>query len=71
MDWQPIVTAPKDGTEFQAWIDKYGWEPRCRINPESEAFEIWDRVDYDQDGWDFYPHMIPTHWMPHPHEPAA
>lgn len=68
--WQPIETAPKDGSEFQAFIINYGWEPRARFNPETVAFEIWGRVDYDQDGWDFYPHMVPSHWMPLPAAPA-
>lgn len=69
--WQPIETAPKDGTQFQAWIEKYGWEPHARFNPDSEAFELWGRVDYDKDGWDVYPHMVPTHWMPLPTPPTA
>lgn len=69
--WRPIETAPKDGTQFQAWIEKYGWEPRARFNPDSEAFELWGRVDYDKDGWDVYSHMVPTHWMPLPTPPTA
>lgn len=69
-EWQPIETAPRDGTEFQAWIDQYGWEPACRYNPDTEAFEIFGRIDYDQDGWDSYHHMTPTHWMPYPAPPA-
>lgn len=74
--WQPIATAPKDGTVFQAWVHRPdtdlfpgGWEPDCRFNPSSEAFEIWGRVDYDQDGWDTYLHLEPTHWMPQPKKP--
>lgn len=70
LKWMPIDTAPKDGKPFQAWIDKYGWKPNCRYNPDSEAFELWGRVDYDQDGWDVYPHMVPTHWMPIPSRPT-
>lgn len=69
--WQTIESAPKDGTEFQAWIAKYGWEPRCRINSDTEAFEIYGRVDYDQDGWEVYPHMTPTHWRSPPTPPAG
>lgn len=67
--WRPIETAPKDGTEFQAWVDKYGWEPKARVNPETEAVELWGRTDYDQDGWDVYFHMTVTHWMPTPEGP--
>ena len=74
-NWNPnIAEAPSDGTEFQAWVRrpedeaKGYWEPKCRINPKTGSFEIWGRVDYDEDGWDSYP-FIPTHWMPHPQEP--
>ncbi len=69
MEWQPIESAPRDGTEFQGWVYKYGWEPKCRFDPITESFQIWGRVDYDQDGWDFYPHMAITHWMPLPAPP--
>ncbi len=69
--WQPIETAPRDGSEFQAWIKDYGWEPKARINLSTEAFEIWGRVDYDEEGWSVYPHMIPSHWMPLPASPAS
>jgi hypothetical protein len=64
--WQPIETAPKDGTEFQGWVGQ--WEPRCRFNPESETFETWGRVDYDEDGWDVF--VPATHWMPPPDPPS-
>lgn len=71
LTWQPIETAPKDGTEFQAWVLTMGngfWEPRCRFD-ENECFQIWDRVDYDTDGWAVYPNLDPTHWMPFPDPP--
>jgi hypothetical protein len=74
-EWQPIETAPKDGSEFQAWLvtDKVDgfWEPKARFDPESEAFELWGRTDYDQEGWDIYPDLKPTHWMPLPAPPNA
>lgn len=70
-DWLPIESAPKDGTEFQAWLNMGVWEPRCRFNPASEAFEIWDRVDYDRDDWDACGHLTATHWMPKPTAPVC
>lgn len=69
--WLPIESAPKDGTEFQAWLNIGLWEPRCRFNPDSEAFEIWGRVDYDRDDWDACGHLTATHWMPRPAAPGA
>jgi hypothetical protein len=71
MDWQPIETAPKDGAEFQAWVDYRGrgiWEPRCRYD-DNGAFQIWQRVDYDCEGWDTDSYAFPTHWMPLPEPP--
>lgn len=67
-EWKTIDSAPRDGTNFQAWIDKYGWEPRCRINPETNDFEIYD---LEIDNWDVFSHMIPTHWMPLPNPPVS
>lgn len=78
-DWQPIETAPKDGT----WVLLYG-RPYTGQSPTevsryvSETYEIWERVDeatkrlvrqesgyWDGDIW-------PTHWrpLPAPPEPA-
>lgn len=72
--WRPIATAPKDGTEFQAWMHNAylptgWWEPRCRFN-DFGAFQVWQRVDYDDDGFDAV-HATPTHWMPLPPAPEA
>jgi hypothetical protein len=64
--WQPIETAPRDGTEFQAWVEKYGWEPKARVNPDSEAIEIWD----DEEGWATRRHMTSAHWRPLPEPPT-
>lgn len=73
--WQPIETAPMDGSEFQAWIRSAHfatgwWEPRCRFNADG-AFQVWQRVDYDQDGFDMVPDAAPTHWKMQPAAPAA
>lgn len=84
-DWQPIETAPKDGTK----IDLLFPEPRGRtINclwlqdrwtgPNGGWF--WRSATWDDFGellpeheWNVnhYPHMQPTHWMPLPEPPAA
>jgi hypothetical protein len=74
-EWQDIKTAPRDGTEFMAWIlngEKQGfWEPRARFEPVDGGFEMWGRVDYDQEGWELvYMWLTPTHWMPQPSAPT-
>lgn len=72
-EWRPIETAPKDGTNFQAWCTHSTggfWEPKARFNPDTGAFEMWGRVDYDMEGWETYPHSAPTHWQPLPEPPS-
>lgn len=73
--WRDAAMAPRNGTEFQAWVrhteDGQGWwEPKCRFDPEHGAFEIWRRTDYDQEGWDCLWHIRPVAWMPHPEAPT-
>ena len=73
MEWNPVdENTPRDGTEFQGWVVNGPggfWEPRCRFNPDTEALEMYGRVDYDQDGWESYPFFVVTHWMPQPADP--
>jgi hypothetical protein len=55
--WQPIETAPKDGTVFLA-ADNDGW--------------VWESFYIDDiDGFDACCHGVPTHWMPLPAPPVA
>ena len=74
--WQPIETAPREGTEFQSWVvsevdaSRGWWEPKCRFEPCTGGFEVFGRVDYDQEGWDSDWSWKPTHWMPEPLPPA-
>lgn len=77
-DWQPIQTAPKDGT----WVDLWAvdWNDNGKRIPNC----IWD------DKWltfifpDYFPALddcvdvfvkddeyVPTHWMPIPEPPKA
>ena len=69
MDWQPIETAPKDGTKVLVWSNSNVWnEPDVaywgRSNPLNQP--AWAgghcRVSHiDQ----------PTHWMPLPPPPKG
>jgi hypothetical protein len=60
--WQPIETAPRDGTEILFWV-------------APEMSEGWAEVGHwfetAHDGW-WVAHTIerkPTHWMPLPEPP--
>lgn len=77
MEWQPIETAPKDGTIVLLWGEWAG-----EINGQSgiDTMDIGSFIDgksdYDGDDWwllvtgDAYAcWMRPTHWMPLPPPP--
>lgn len=74
MEWQPIETAPKDGTwimifcpceEFPThdithWVAKFGY-----CDPEHSLETAW----VDQDDAVVMRQQEPTHWMPLPEPP--
>ena len=72
-DWQPIETAPKDGTRFLAYQHPFGVEIVYRHDPGGENknpkhhYECW--VFAHQLAGD-YP-CKPTHWQPLPDPPDA
>lgn len=59
--WQPIETAPKDGTPVLVW--KSGWDP---YHNDMDVFRYINRHWRSDDLV-----MLPTHWMPLPNPPAA
>jgi hypothetical protein len=65
MIWQPIETAPKDGTVFLAYWK--GHIRECSVLPRDDGL-VWDFGT-----WKFHerfsPQYIPTHWMPLPEAP--
>jgi hypothetical protein len=64
MIWQPIETAPLDGTYVDLWV-LYDGDP-------AEGYREPD-CSFDRKKWadiDGYPlHDTPTHWMPVPEGP--
>lgn len=71
MSWQPIETAPKDGTTIDLWDSYYGH----RVTNARRAYHYWENGKpirekswgrNDTDG----PFVgNPTHWMPLPKPP--
>jgi hypothetical protein len=57
--WQPIETAPKDGTAFFACLEASDIPHAMRFNEEGQLVLTWD-------GWIVDAHDWPTHWMPLP-----
>lgn len=69
--WQPIETAPKDGTVIDLWDGHYGvrvtnarWDHHYWLNGVPQGEKSWGRDDRDG------PFCAkPTHWMPLPTPP--
>lgn len=81
VSWQPIETAPKDGTEVWLWRRDAGvflGRYTCMLDYLTEAeLEPFDRETIEQMDW-FYADFVsggrvtdgePTHWHPLPEEP--
>lgn len=71
MDWQPIETAPKDGTAILICRNR----PLGPCGMRVSYFDGDDDADYPwhaDDGADGFNHHKdwPTHWMPLPAPPA-
>lgn len=73
--WQPIETAPEDGTEFLAYYpegkiddDYENWIPVVAIVKTDERCDL-DRLEGNT--YFMTPYGNPTHWMPLPPPPEA
>ena len=68
--WQPIETAPRDGSEFLAVVEVknlYGlrWHERRVIWVDEETGDLSEDCDF---GWSLDDY---THWMPLPDAPTT
>lgn len=61
MDWQPIETAPKDGTPILGWPGTMNGYPYV----VQYSHGLWREADGE-----LYHLYEPTHWMPLPEPPA-
>lgn len=75
MGWQPIETAPKDGTIADMWCalgfrrENIRWvdEQREGVKHPSCIMDGWK--DREMDAWGSYKETSFTHWMPLPEPP--
>jgi len=65
-EWQPIETAPKDGTVFLGY--KLGQFRECYKVPRDDC-DMWC-FGGTSGADDLFPNIKPTHWMPLPKPPA-
>lgn len=79
-NWQPVETAPKDGTDIDVWVDASVAVFSCRrpdVKWESGRWVEWNArcddyqpVEEDWSGTDGVRHWVKvTHWMPTPEPP--
>jgi hypothetical protein len=72
--WQPIATAPKDGTPILIYVPDHGWTQPILMaswssderHPQHNCWEIW--CGSGRYSGDIKPEH-PTHWMPLPERP--
>jgi hypothetical protein len=68
--WQPIETAPKDGTEVLLWL-----QPPYNSIEKARWFDLWGNWQIgefpeDSDEYCGIGSALPTHWMPIPTPPV-
>lgn len=68
-EWQPIETAPKDGTEVLLWLGE-PWN-RAEKMHWYEPWETWLEVDPADPNEERYGtgSLVPTYWAPLPEPP--
>lgn len=73
--WQPIDTAPKDGTEVDLWgIDQFAqWGPTHLRGPRRYTNCRWAKGSFEEHVWHHRNHgtIKATHWMQLPDPPES
>lgn len=72
MTWQPIETAPKDGTWVDLWCGERDGYPAGRFENMSFRGGEWRHPSFfsHSDSYGTPLAAMPTHWMPLPEPPA-
>ena len=68
-EWQPIETAPKDGTACLVTYDGIVVPARWRLSRISKNLFGWHLDNWSDLDIEFA--MNPTHWMPLPEPPTS
>ena len=72
MDWQPIETAPKDGTRLLLWVERLhsdgepvfgSWRVDSGFSGNEEPLWLDESYDDFSCGYASCP-LKPTHWLP-------
>ena len=71
MEWQPIETAPKDGTVVLVWYNNGIKDHSPLSSHVRKAAWIDDAEFWQIDGVGGNIEHIPTHWMPLPNPPEV
>lgn len=63
-NWQPISTAPLDGTEVILWLNENGLRTQVSVAFFHSKYAAWVLIDNGNwtGGYDFA--ESPSHWMP-------
>lgn len=70
-EWQPISTAPKDGTLVDLWArNLLTWNKRGERHVNKKWGPIMDWTGREYEGWNLSESYEVTHWMPLPNPPA-
>lgn len=68
-EWQPIETAPKDGSRILGWAKSKNGSDDLRL------VIFWDQTSPEGARWivafNAFWHFEPTHWMPLPEPPEV
>lgn len=72
-NWQPIETAPRDGTSIIGWNGKYVSAMIWSKHKDDEGHVGWCEAGYEYGGVLYLLHYVfdpePTHWQPLPAPP--
>jgi hypothetical protein len=64
MEWQPISTAPKDGSVILAVHNRGSWKYPKDQRKINCIVVFWSVDQFEQFGPDSFPEHELTHWMP-------